>query len=106
MSNATAPEMARKVLHIDSSCRTTGSASREVSAALVSKFNAAGHTVVSRDLLVTPPSVVDDVWITANFSPPDTRSAEQVRLCFPNPGTLFTAPVECTTCDVCRSCQY
>tara|TARA_B110000459_G_C16457542_1_gene423638 strand:+ start:285 stop:875 length:591 start_codon:yes stop_codon:yes gene_type:complete len=66
-----------RVLHVDSSCRDAGSVSREVSEALVSRFQTAGYDVVRRDLGLAPPSVIDAVWIKANFTPEDKRTEEQ-----------------------------
>ncbi|CUH78930.1 FMN-dependent NADH-azoreductase [Tritonibacter multivorans] len=66
--------MTKTVLHIDSSARLTGSATRDLSAAVVAKL--APETVIRRDV-ATPLPLLDATWVGANFTPAEDRSAEQ-----------------------------
>jgi FMN-dependent NADH-azoreductase len=68
--------MTRTVLHIDSSARTTGSATRDLSAKIVTQLNA--DTVISRDLAADALPQIDETWVAANFTAADQRSAEQI----------------------------
>lgn len=61
------------ILHIDSSARSEGSVTRELSAKIVSKL---GDTVIRRDLAMPIPQI-DAAWVGANTTPADDRSAEQ-----------------------------
>ncbi|PWQ94848.1 FMN-dependent NADH-azoreductase [Leucothrix arctica] len=65
----------KTVLRIDSSMRTEGSISRELSDKVVSALGA--DQVVTNDLLLTPVPQIDEQWIGANFTPLEQRSAEQ-----------------------------
>lgn len=69
--------MTRTILHIDSSARTEGSVSRDLSAQIVSRFGTA--EVVRRDL-AAPLPLLDGAWVGANFTPADQRSDEQKQL--------------------------
>ena len=62
---------------MDAAMRKKDSASREITAALAKKFSDAGATVVRRDLLDDSPSIIDETWIGATFTPEDSRSDEQ-----------------------------
>ena len=66
--------MTKTVLHIDSSARLTGSATRDLSAAVVAKL--APETVIRRDV-ATPLPLLDEVWVSANFTPENERSDAQ-----------------------------
>lgn len=66
--------MTRTVLHLDSSARTEGSVSRDLSAQIVSRLGAG--TVIRRDL-AAPLPLLDSAWIGANFTPADQRSDAQ-----------------------------
>ena len=66
--------MTKTVLHIDSSARLTGSATRDLSAAVVAKL--APETVIRRDV-ATPLPLLDEAWVSANFTPADDRSDAQ-----------------------------
>jgi len=59
------------VLHLDSSARTTGSVTRDLSRDYVDQWLAAraGRTGVYRDLNAEPTPFVSDTWIAAAFSP-------------------------------------
>lgn len=69
--------MTRTVLHIDSSARTEGSVTRDLSAQIVGRLGAAD--VIRRDL-AAPLPLLDGAWVGANFTPADQRSAEQKQL--------------------------
>jgi FMN-dependent NADH-azoreductase len=69
--------MTKTVLHIDSSARRTGSVSRDLTAQIVERLDAA--EVIRRDL-ATPLPLLDETWINANFTPADQRSDEQTQL--------------------------
>jgi FMN-dependent NADH-azoreductase len=65
-----------RILHIDSSARSEGSITREVSAELVSALTAEGASdVIRRDLAVEAPGFVDGAWVGANFTAPADRDA-------------------------------
>jgi FMN-dependent NADH-azoreductase len=66
--------MTKTVLHIDSSARMTGSATRDLSAAVVAKL--APETVIRRDV-ATPLPLLDEAWVSANFTPENERSDAQ-----------------------------
>lgn len=66
--------MTKTVLHIDSSARLTGSATRDLSAAVVAKL--APETVIRRDV-ATPLPLLDEAWVSANFTPENERSDAQ-----------------------------
>jgi FMN-dependent NADH-azoreductase len=64
------------ILHIDSSPRTTHSGSRLLSREFVDAYVQAlpGTSVTYRDLATQSPALVDEAWITANFTPPELRT--------------------------------
>ena len=57
------------VLHIDSSARTAGSVTRDLSARIVGKL---GGDVIRRDLTTALPQITE-AWVGANFTPADQR---------------------------------
>lgn len=61
-------------LHIDSSARTQGSVTRDLSAQIVAKF---AGPVIRRDLRHALPQISED-WVTANFTPSEERDAAQL----------------------------
>ncbi len=61
------------ILHIDSSARTEGSVSRDLSADIVAQL---GGDVIRRDLTEALPQITE-TWVNANFTPADTRDAAQ-----------------------------
>lgn len=70
---------ARVVLHVNSSARVAGSASRALSAALVNRMQShCGAVVTHRDLAACPPSFVSEAWIGASFTPAENRTATQL----------------------------
>jgi len=67
-----------KVLEISASGRRHGSTSRMLTAELIAALESHNETtdVARRDLADKPP-FVNDAWIAANFTPEESRSAEQ-----------------------------
>ncbi|WP_299048243.1 NAD(P)H-dependent oxidoreductase [uncultured Tateyamaria sp.] len=61
------------ILHIDSSARTQGSVTRDLSARIVAKL---GGDVIRRDLTEALPQITE-TWVNANFTPVDDRDAAQ-----------------------------
>ncbi|MEL6618142.1 MAG: NAD(P)H-dependent oxidoreductase [Pseudomonadota bacterium] len=61
------------ILHIDSSARTTGSVTRDLSARIAGKL---GGDVIRRDLQNALPQI-NEAWVSANFTPADERDAAQ-----------------------------
>jgi FMN-dependent NADH-azoreductase len=68
-----------KILHINSSVRSTGSLSRQLGAEFVAKLQAAdaSTTVVTRDLATTPVPHLNELVMGAYFTPAEQRNAEQ-----------------------------
>ena len=69
--------MANHILHINTSARTNGSQSRELSAKLVARLRRPETTVTHRDLGATPPPAVTEDWVNANFTPDQDRTSAQ-----------------------------
>ena len=67
--------MTHTVLRIDASARREGSESRALSQRVIDRL--APDTVIHRDLGVTIPAIDTD-WLTANWTPEDQRSPEQL----------------------------
>jgi len=67
------------ILQINSSARSTGSASTRLADAIVARIAAANPdaTVVRRDLAAQPHPVLDEATLQALFTPPEQRTAEQ-----------------------------
>jgi FMN-dependent NADH-azoreductase len=67
-----------RILEVSSSGRAAGSASRQLSRDLIAALENrhGGVEIVRRDLADGVP-FVDQAWIEANFTPPESRSAEQ-----------------------------
>ncbi|MEM8654521.1 MAG: NAD(P)H-dependent oxidoreductase [Pseudomonadota bacterium] len=61
------------ILHIDSSARTQGSVTRDLSSDIVAKL---GGDVIRRDLTEALPQI-NETWVNANFTPADDRDAAQ-----------------------------
>lgn len=61
------------ILHIDSSARTEGSVTRDLTAEIVEKL---GGEVIRRDLREDLPHI-SETWVKANFTPADDRDATQ-----------------------------
>lgn len=66
--------MTTNILHLDSSARHDASTTRDLSAKIVGRFDAA--TVVHRDL-ASPLPLIDDAWIDANFTRDQDRTDAQ-----------------------------
>jgi FMN-dependent NADH-azoreductase len=66
-----------RVLRIDSSARTEGSVSRELSETLAANLAGADGEVVVRDLAAEVPAFVHEAWVGANFTAPDQRTPDQ-----------------------------
>lgn len=69
--------MANHILHINTSARTNGSQSRTLSAKLVQRLSGSNTTITQRDVGVTPPPAVTEAWVSANFTPEDSRTEAQ-----------------------------
>ncbi len=67
------------ILQINSSARSTGSASTRLADAIVARITAANPdaSVVRRDLAAQPHPVLDEATLQALFTPPEQRTAEQ-----------------------------
>lgn len=65
-----------KVLYINSSVRSNGSLSRQLSGELVAKLAAQGNTIVERDLAAQPVPHLTEAMMGAFFTPAEQRSAE------------------------------
>jgi len=67
------------VLRIDSSARREGSVTRRVADALIDRLEAreGGIDVTVRDVAATPPALVDDAWVRANFTAAEQRGPDQ-----------------------------
>ena len=65
--------MTQTVLHLDSSARTDGSTTRDLTSRIVGKL--AGN-VIRRDLTQALPQI-DDTWVNSNFTAADERTEAQ-----------------------------
>ena len=67
------------ILYLNSSVRSTGSVSRQLSGEFIDKLKAAhpGATVVTRDLAAHPLPHLSESMVGAYFTPPEQRSDEQ-----------------------------
>lgn len=65
------------LLRIDSSARTQGSVTRDLTARITNAYT--GAQVVYRDLAHTPVPQITESWVTANFTPPEDRTEAQVK---------------------------
>lgn len=67
------------ILRIDASARQDGSTTRQLADKLVSRLVEQGYgaSVARRDLLATPPALITESWVGANFTDDADRSAEQ-----------------------------
>jgi FMN-dependent NADH-azoreductase len=70
----------RTVLHINSSARVAGSASRALTQRLVDRMARGGAAVIARDVGATQtPSYVNEAWIGAAFTPEANRTPAHAR---------------------------
>lgn len=67
------------ILRIDASARTSGSTTRQLADQLVNQLIEQGYgaNVVHRDLALTPPALLTESWVGANFTDDADRSEEQ-----------------------------
>lgn len=70
------------ILYLNSSVRSTGSVSRQLSGEFIEKLKAAhpGAKVVTRDLAANPLPHLSESMVGAYFTPPEQRSDEQKQL--------------------------
>lgn len=68
---------APSILRIDSSARSEGSVSRELSALLANALAGETGSVTVRDLAAHPVPQIDGAWVGANFTDPAERTDEQ-----------------------------
>ncbi|HEY9198205.1 MAG TPA: NAD(P)H-dependent oxidoreductase [Gammaproteobacteria bacterium] len=70
---------ALNILRIDASARRDGSTTRQLSDELIAALrDRHGRiSILSRDLALTPPPLLDADWIAASFTDPQTRDARQ-----------------------------
>ncbi|MRU15009.1 FMN-dependent NADH-azoreductase [Roseovarius sp. A21] len=66
------------LLRIDSSARTQGSVTRDLTARIAKAHD--GAQVIHRDLAETPVPQITENWVTANFTPADDRTDAQVEI--------------------------
>lgn len=69
--------MTSTVLHIDTSARRQGSATRELTDQIVKQL--APARIIRRDL-ATPLPQISEEWVNANFTPAEARTADQAEL--------------------------
>ena len=67
------------ILRIDSSARHSGSTSRQLTEQLVTRLVEQGYgaSVTHRDLANTPPALLTENWVGANFTDEADRSVDQ-----------------------------
>ncbi|WP_262696088.1 FMN-dependent NADH-azoreductase [Kordiimonas aquimaris] len=76
-------ERIHNILRVDSSARQTGSISRDIADRLISTLNAQGRTSVTTRNVANGIPFVDEEWISANFTPPESRTkAQQDKLAY------------------------
>ncbi|MDR6264837.1 MULTISPECIES: NAD(P)H-dependent oxidoreductase [Rhodobacterales] len=68
--------MTKTILKINASARITDSASRPLVDRAVAKLSGADTKVIERDLAAALPAVSED-WLNANWTPAESRTAEQ-----------------------------
>ncbi len=70
------------ILYLNSSVRSTGSVSRQLSGEFIEKLKAAhpGANVVTRDLAANPLPHLSESMVGAYFTPPEQRTEEQKQL--------------------------
>ncbi|APZ99182.1 FMN-dependent NADH-azoreductase [Sphingopyxis sp. QXT-31] len=67
------------ILRIDASARNAGSTTRQLTDQLVARLVEQGYgaAVTSRDLALTPPALLTEAWVGANFTDDAERSDDQ-----------------------------
>lgn len=70
------------ILRIDASARNAGSTTRQLTDQLVARLVEQGYgaAVTQRDLALTPPALLTEAWVGANFTDETERSDEQKAL--------------------------
>ena len=73
--------MTTTILHINSSVRSTGSVSRQLTSEFIEKLQAAnpGSRVIERDLAVHPVPHLNETMMGAYFTAPEQRTPEQTQ---------------------------
>ncbi len=71
--------MTTKILRIDASARRNGSVSRDLASRIIDQFGANDTLNVATRDLADPLPLIDEIWVNANFTAPDERSAEQTQ---------------------------
>jgi len=68
-----------RILRIDASARNAGSTTRQLTDQLVARLVEQGYgaAVTSRDLALTPPALLTEAWVGANFTDESERSDDQ-----------------------------
>lgn len=69
--------MPNHILQINASARIAGSQSRALTKKLVDRLRMADAQVTQRDIGQTPPPIITEDWVTANFTPEEDRTAQQ-----------------------------
>ncbi|HKX89388.1 MAG TPA: NAD(P)H-dependent oxidoreductase [Sphingopyxis sp.] len=67
------------ILRIDASARNAGSTTRQLTDQLVTRLVEQGYgaAVTTRDLALTPPALLNEAWVGANFTDDADRSDDQ-----------------------------
>lgn len=72
------PNRPLHILRVDSSARSDGSITRQLTDQLIARPDTGARTIVTtRDLARTPPPLLDAAWVGANFTEAAARSAAQ-----------------------------
>ena len=69
--------MARTLFHLNASARSDGSVTRDLSQRLVERLSDEATTIISRDVGTTPPPLLSEDWVGANFTPDEARTPAQ-----------------------------
>lgn len=72
--------MAHSILRIDASARTAGSFSRDLTDRVIDRLASADTAITIRDLGVSPPTIISEDWVNANFTPDESRSDAQKQI--------------------------
>lgn len=67
------------ILHLDSSARHTGSYSRALTQQIVDQIGGGTAHIIRRDLVEEKPELIDEEWISSNFTPEAERTQEQTQ---------------------------
>ena len=65
------------ILHLDSSARSQGSITRQLTKRMVAHLDAGGAKVIRRDLALEAPEFVTEEWIEASYTVPEDRTEAQ-----------------------------